>query len=413
MKRILTIIRLALADWRAEALLSACSVLSLSAAMLPLLVILGVQQGLVGSLTNRLLSDPRNLEVRPMGVGQYELSWIDDLRQNPATAFIVPQTRSISAQLELFPGSGDADAPKRALKVDIIPSGENDPLLMHWPEQSHGTPADRDSIVLSASAARKLGVETVPAKVEARVSRRIKNTYEQEFFTLTVQGILPLEAEQKDAAYCLFELLQDVETYRDGRAVAYFQWPGDPVPEEKTRFTSFRLYAHDLAGVEVLNEFLHSQDIETYTRAEEIASVRNLDRAFTFLSILLLAVVGGGFLASAVSSSLAQVNRKQRSLGVLRLLGFTSWHLALFPVVQALVTGLLGSLLALILLYGVQTVINLAFAAQVMAGEKVCNLSPGYALGAIVAASLLMLIGSLAASRKIMKIEPSQLIREV
>ena len=419
MKRFATIFRLAWADYFNEALLSACSILALAAAMLPLLVILGVQQGLVGALTERLLSDPRNLEVRPAGMGQFEAGWIERLKNEPGVAFIVPQTRSISAQLELFPYSDDENAPKRALKVDLIPSASGDPLLGHWSASTHGAPAARANLVLSANAARKLGLnlealaQGEEAKIKARVSRRLNNKYEQEFFSLQVQGILPLEAEQKDAAYAQFDLLQDVETYRDGRAVAYFNWPGQAGEDARQVFTSFRLYASNLDAVEKLSALLENQGIDTYTRAEEIASVRNLNQAFSFLSILLLSVVGGGFLASAISSSLAQVNRKQRSLGVLRLLGFKSKQLALFPLIQALLTGIAGSTLALALLYGVQIIINRAFASQVMAGEKICNLSPSYAGAALALACLLMLSGALVASHKITRIDPSQLIREI
>lgn len=410
MRRLFTIIRLALADYRTDALLSTCSILSLAAAMLPLLVILGVQQGLVGSMTERLLSDPRNLEIRPAGMGQYSLDWIENMRENPYVSFIIPQTRSISAQLELFPAGEEL---RRATKVDLLPSGPGDPLLTHWQNLTYGGPANRDSIVLSASAAHKLGITDSGEQIEARVSRRVDGTYQQEYFSLTVQGILPLEADQRDAAYGQLALLDDVETYRDGRAVEYFAWDGDPVPAPRQAYISFRLYARDLEGVTVLYDLLLEQEIETYTRAEEIASVKSLDRAFTFMSLLLLLVVGGGFLASAISSSLAQVGRKQRSLGVLRLLGFTSRHLALFPLVQAFATGILGALFSLCLLYAVQAVINQAFAAQVLPGEKVCNLSPEYAGAAIMLACAIMIIGSLAASRKITKIEPSALIREI
>lgn len=410
MRRLLTIIRLALADYRTDALLSACSILSLAAAMLPLLVIVGVQQGLVGSMTERLLSDPRNLEIHPIGMGQHSVEWIEELRENPDVSFIIPQTRSISAQLELFPAGEEM---RRATKVDLLPSGPGDPLLTHWQDLTKGGPASRDNIVLSASAARKIGVENAGEKIEARVSRRINGEYEQQYFTLTVQGILPLEADQRDAAYGQLALLEDVETYRDGRAVEYFDWEGDPLPAPRQIYTSFRLYARDLDSVAALNGLLLKQSIETYTRAEEIASVKSLDKAFTFMSLLLLLVVGGGFLASAISSSLAQVGRKQRSLGVLRLLGFASAHLAMFPLVQAFATGILGSGLSLCLLYGVQAVINQAFAAQVLPGEKVCNLSLEYAAAAILVACVIMVTGSLAASRKITKIEPSALIREV
>ena len=107
------------------------------------------------------------------------------------------------------------------------------------------------------------------------------------------------------------------------------------------------------------------------------------------------------------------MGRKQRSLGVLRLLGFTSRHLALFPVVQAFVTGALGAFLSLGLFYALQGIINRAFAAQVLPGDKVCNLSVEYAAAAVLAACVIMVAGSLAAGRKISGLEPSALIREI
>ncbi|MBQ4132625.1 MAG: ABC transporter permease, partial [Desulfovibrionaceae bacterium] len=356
MKRVLTIVQLALADCRNDALLTACGILALAAVTLPLLVIIGVQQGLVGALSDRLLADPRNLEIRPAGMGQYNLDWIERLRSDPDVAFVIPQTRSISAQLELFPNALK-ESSGRAVKVDLLPSGPDDPLLKHWEETSRGGPSQSGHIVLSSSAARKLGVNAPGEELRGRVSRRLQGAYEQEFFPLLVQGILPLEADQRDAAYVTLELLENVENYRDGRAVPALGWGGDSPTAPRRTYLSFRLYARSLDGVERLNALLLANGIETYTRAEEIAAVKSLDRAFSFLSILLLLVVGGGFLASAVSSALAQVGRKQRSLGVLRLLGFKSFHLALFPLVQAAVSGICGSLLALGLFYFVQGII--------------------------------------------------------
>ena len=418
MKRLLVIVRLALADYRNDALLSACGVLALAAAMLPLLVILGVQQGLVGALTDRLLADPRNLEIRPVGMGQYSIDWFTRIRANPDIAFIIPQTRSISAQLELFPSVSETDS-GRATKVDLLPSGPDDPLLNHWSirleeiPQAGSEQAGPVRIVLSASAARKLGVEAAGQEIRGRVSRRVQGVYEQEYFPLTVQGILPLEAEQRDTAYAGLELLENVENYRDGYAAPRLGWPGENLPAPRQVYISFRLYARDLDGVEKLNNLLLGEGIETYTRAEEIAAVKSLDQAFSFLSILLFLVVGGGFLASASSSSLALVGRKQRALGVLRLLGFHSSHLALFPLVQSVLTGLSGALLSLLLFYCVQGVINRAFASQVLPGEQVCCLGAGHALLAVLIAAAVMALGALAAGRKMAGVDPSALIREV
>ena len=62
---------LALRDYAHEGLLSACSVLGLAAVLTPLLVLYGVKFGVVQTLTDRLLEDPRTLEISPVTSGHY------------------------------------------------------------------------------------------------------------------------------------------------------------------------------------------------------------------------------------------------------------------------------------------------------------------------------------------------------
>ena len=97
MRSLLQAFTLSLRDYRHEALLSACSVLGLSAVLAPLLVLLGVQHGIISSMTEQLLNDPRTLEIIPVGSGKYDARWFEQLTELPGSAFILPQTRSIAA----------------------------------------------------------------------------------------------------------------------------------------------------------------------------------------------------------------------------------------------------------------------------------------------------------------------------
>ena len=67
------VLPLAWADWCAEARLSACAVLGLAAVLAPLLVLFGLKYGLVATLTERLLADPRTRELLPVGSHVYDL----------------------------------------------------------------------------------------------------------------------------------------------------------------------------------------------------------------------------------------------------------------------------------------------------------------------------------------------------
>ncbi len=404
MKRIWKVIRLALADYRHETLLSLCAVFALAAALTPLLVLFGLKAGIVGSLTARLLTDPRNLEVTPAGVGTYSISWLDDMRKRPDVAFIEPQTRSISARLDLFPEGGT-----RAVSVDLLATSAKDPLLKKWT----ATPQSAQEIVLTATAARQLKITAPGQSVTGKLSRQRAGRLEQVSLPLTVVGILPLEAEQREIAYVTLPLMESTEDYRDARAVPAYDWPGDEAAVPRTAYPSFRLYAADLDSVEALRDTLESQGVTVYTRAEEISTVRAMDRAFTILGLLLFAVVGGGFFASVMSSALAQINRKQRSLAVLRLLGFSAHHLVTFPLAQSLTTALLGAGAALGLFWIIQLAINLLFQGQVAVGESICTLSLWQCVQAVVLTCLFMLCGSLAAIRRILSIEPAEVIRDV
>ncbi|MDR0338917.1 MAG: ABC transporter permease, partial [Desulfovibrio sp.] len=68
-------LRLALSDYRHEALLSFCSICILAAVLAPLLVLLGVHHGIISSMTQRLVNDPRTLEITPVGSGKYGPDW--------------------------------------------------------------------------------------------------------------------------------------------------------------------------------------------------------------------------------------------------------------------------------------------------------------------------------------------------
>ncbi len=116
---------LAWADYAFERLLSACSVLALAAVLAPLLVLLGVSNGIVGSLTSQLLQDPRNLEVIPSGSGKYPPRWFEDFAKRPDVGFVIPQTRSIAATIYLAPASAGASGSEASL----VPSGLHDPVL--------------------------------------------------------------------------------------------------------------------------------------------------------------------------------------------------------------------------------------------------------------------------------------------
>jgi putative ABC transport system permease protein len=400
-----TVIRLSLKDYFHERLLSACAVLGLAAVLAPLLLLFGVKSGIINTMADRLIEDPRNREITPVGSGRYGEEWFSAAAKRKDVAFVIPQTRSIAANMVLYNGEGEKP---RSVVVDLIPTGENDPLLEKWGR----VPKNEASVVLSNTAARKLNVKE-GQEVVGRVGRSVAGIKEQVSIRLKVVAVLPIEAYPREAAFVRLRLLEATEDYRDGRGTEAFGWPGEARPSGPREYPSFRLYARSIYDVTALRDTFFEQGLEVYAKVEEIEVVQSLDRSFTLIFRLIAIVAVFGYFASMASNVLASVNRKSRHLGVTRLIGFSTGNIVWFPIVQSLATSLLGTVTAICFYLVVEVLINHLFSQYLSAGEYVCRLSLGHltvAFGFTVAMSMM---ASAYAAFRVAKIEPSEVIRDV
>ena len=415
-----TILRLACKDYWHEFLLSACAVLGLAAVLTPLMVLYGVKFGVVQTLTERLRNDPRNLEISPVVSGRYTPEYLAQLAAHPDVAFVLPRTRSIAATMDLSANDANGETSRLQLVASLEPTAAGDPLLLRFgaaaPLMPQNPAAEAIGVTLSASAAEKLHVkqgDTINGKVERRFQGKVQTAR----VALRVAAVLPLAAQQKDVAYVPLPLMEATEDYRDGRAVPELGtqngWTGEPRPQEARIYPGFRLYARNLEDVMPLRHAFAAQKLDVYTHAEEIEQVTALARALNMIFALICGATAIGFLASTASSVLASIKRKQRILGLLRLNGFTTGRLVLFPLVQSLLTALFGTALAAGV-YGVAAfVINSLFSASVSGLEQVCLLLPQHFLITFAAVAGLALLAALGPALRAARIEPSEVIREI
>lgn len=466
----------ALRDYRHEALLSACSVLGLAAALAPLLVLLGVHHGVISAMTEKLLNDPRTLEVTPVGSGKYGPAWFREVASLPEVAFVLPQTRSIAATVNL---NNPAQGGLSRFVSPLIATAEGDPFLARWnipaprwklanhsAEDHSGTatgtfangaggttgatPSTPELMaVFSESMARKLQSrqgDTITLGVD-----RVKDgKRESESMDITVLDVLPPEAYPTDLLLVPLELLVATEDYRDGKSVPFLGWGQSPAVNrthpagsessatvnathpaasenssaavlqgyarqalDEREYASFRLYAKSLDDVSPLWRWFQAKHIEVYVKSAEIENVRSLDRAFTLVFGLISGAALFGLMASTASSALAGVRRKSRSLGIMRLMGISRWGILFFPIVQTLATALFGTLLAYGLYLAVALSIDRLFASSLPGGEAICSLPPAYLAAVFGIVLLLSALASVSAAWQAAKIEPSEVIRDV
>ena len=402
--RIALIGGMALRDYGHERALSLCAVLALATVLAPLLILFGVRNGVIDTLRERLVQDPRNLELVPVGSGSYGQAFFEELRRRPDTGYLIPQTRAIAATIGLLPvGTGTGGLAPNPVNVSLIPSGEGDPLTARFAGDAK---LEAGEIILTATAAEKLGV-TAGDELTGRVTRARGIVREHADATLRVRAVLPLSALQKDAAFAPLPLAEDAETYRDGMGVPERGWPGAERTAARA-YPSFRLYAAELDGVAPLRDFLASRHIETYTRAEEIENVRMLDRSTSLVFGLICLAAGIGFLASTASNLVAAIRRKRRVLGILRLIGLSGADIVCFPLAQTLFTSVFGMALAFGLYAAIAGVINALFP---LGAEPVCRLSWAQIAETVGVVLALSLLAALPPSLSCSRLSPSEVIR--
>ncbi|MDR1607618.1 MAG: ABC transporter permease [Deltaproteobacteria bacterium] len=399
-------LKLAFKRYSHDRLFALCSIFSLVAFLAPLLTLMGIKDGIIGTLTDRLIQNPRNLELTPRGVGKFPDAFFRELKTHPATGFIIPETRTLSATLSLL----KPDYP--ALRVDLLATGPLDPLVMAATPPPDTLNLADNQIFLALPAAKRLDLKPGDT-ITGQVSRLQTGFEETKRLELTVIGLLPEEVANGYYLFCSLPLLKKLEDYRSGFEVKDLGWAGKVKPVAPILYPRFRLYAKNLDGVEELKAYLAKKGLDMLSRAEEIALVRRLDHAFTVVFLALLAVVGGGAFASVASGAVDQVVKIRRSLAVLSLLGLSRAQLMAFTVFQSIFTGFLAVITAEALFLGLSRILNFYFGDNFGLGERVCFLTPEKLALAGGATLIFMLIASSAAMISLLDLEPSEGMRDV
>jgi putative ABC transport system permease protein len=366
-----------------------------------MMILFGLKFGIIGSMLDNLIQDPRNREIHPVGSGRFDMAWIEQLRARPEIGFIIPHTRSIAATIQL-----NSETSSRILTVEMIPTDQGDPLLpqIHIPTEMH-------QVVLSDSAARKLNVKPGDS-ISGSLSRRFQDKSERVYLDLKVVDVAPLGSFSRDGAFVTLALAEAAEDYRDGRSVPALGWDGAESNEQRT-YPGFRLYTRSIYDVAPISKALEKLGIEVRTRAADIDIVRNMDRNLTAV-FWVIAVIGlVGFSFSLGASLWANVDRKRKELSVLRLVGFRTGDIVWFPIIQSLYTAALGWFTASLVYQGVAYTINQMFSAQLKQGENVCQLLPEHFLIALALTITSSFLAAALAGYRAARIEPSEGLREI
>jgi putative ABC transport system permease protein len=396
------VLSLASKDYFHEWQISVCFVLALAAVLGPMLVLFGLKFGIVGSMIDELVENPVKREIRPVGSGHYDRAWIEKLRLRDDVNFIVPRIRSIASVLSV-----SSEQAGRILQFEVIPSAKGDPLL----DADLKAPSGLDKIVLSASAAKKLQV-SAGSHIEGSLLRQHQGRKERVALDLEVVAVAPATAFSRDGVFVSVMLVEALEDFRDGHAVPALGWRGADTVQDRS-YTGFRLYAKSIYDVAALRDSFERSGIEVRTQAADIESVRRMDTTLSAIYWAIALIGLGGFSLSLGASLWANVDRKRKELSVLRLVGFRSGEIILFPVLQGLYTAVFGWALACGIYYVAAWSINFMLAPQLETAQKICRLLPEHYLIALAITSGASVLAAILAGMRAAGIEPSEGLREI
>ena len=394
---------LALQDLWHDRKVSLCIAASLVAVIAPLLLLFGLKHGVVSQLQDELLRDPRNLEVKMLSNGNYDTAWIERLRQRPETGFALGQTRSLNTQADLLIGM------QRFVEgAEIIATEPGDPQLNLAPLNPVG-----NQVILSASAAQRLQAKAGDS-VQLRALRRLEGVNERGEMTLTVLAVLDGARFGRAAGFVAPPLLLDLERFRDGYQVSAFGVAtGKPLGNLQPLYARARVYARDIDQVAPLEHWLNEQHIETSSRLADIDNVKAINHVLGLIFGVIAMAALIGCVASMVGAFLANIDRKRKSLAVLRLLGFKRRAVGGFVVLQALVLSLAGYVGGLGFYAVGSHLFDYLLGSSQATGTFVCHITVWHGVAALLLTFLVAALVAVIGALRAINIQPAESLREL
>ncbi|WP_353476170.1 hypothetical protein PVT71_24765 (plasmid) [Salipiger sp. H15] len=328
-----------------------CLMSAVAVAILPVLLLGGLGQGVVNTLIDRLRSDPRILEIRLHRDLQLDSTWFSATAEDPRVGFLLPRARYLASSVRMR----GADS-KAMLEPRLVPSGPGDPLLGTLP-----APSGLAETVLTERLALSAGI-TVGDMVTLTILRQVGERRESATADVRVIGVLPRDQLQSDDILVDRALETAVERWREGFAVPELLWEGarESRAEDAAHrsFASFRLYARDIRDVPGLRDDLMRQGLDVATRAEEIETALAVEAGlgWVFSVVTVLSVLG--FVLTLGLHLAAAVLEKAREFALLRLLGLRARAVALLPSLQGGVIAGTGATVACLGAWAVQPIVN-------------------------------------------------------
>jgi putative ABC transport system permease protein len=374
-----------------------CNVAVIAGVIVPLLVLYGVKNGVTATLVDGLRANPATLQIDTAGNGAFTRADLAEVHGWPETGFATLKTRStfdlVNVRAEAGGGLEDAV---------LTPTGAGDPAL---PE---GTRLAAGEVAVSAALADRLGVGAGDGVL---LVSQAPDRPRQLALPRRVAAMIPADRLGGRAVLADLETLVLFEAFYDGYALPDHGIAAGPMLSGRPEsFAGLRVFARDLHLLAPLQARLEARfGVATQSDVQGVASVLALSRNLTLALALTTAVAAFGLAATLVFGFWGEVVRKRHGLAGLALVGLSPGRIAMIPVVQAVVTAVLGLVVSFALLAVAARVAAAMFAAG---GGGIVAISA--AEGAVIALAVVVFVvlTSAAAARRAARVDPAIVLRE-
>ncbi|WP_372423393.1 ABC transporter permease [Salinarimonas chemoclinalis] len=375
---------------------------ALAAVLGPLLVLLGLKNGVVGALLQTLRNDSRSLEIVFRGQSTITPAQYARIDALPGVGFLMPDIGSITASARFA-----ADERSPLVSGQAWPTAAGDPLL---PE---GTPTPGlDEAILSAGLARRLGVEAGARILVLRERQSEAGAEDRLVIPVRVAGVAPTSAVAGERALLAWETIDALQAFIDGYAVPRYGVGGRDPAERPPGYVRIRLFASDLEAVGPLAAAMEAMDFAVTSRADEVSGVLKLDRDLATLFTLIASIGASGYLVSFWASLSASLAQRRRELSLVRLMGGSGGDLVAFALVQGIAIAIAGVVLAFSIFGLLALLINLRFAVEIAGAGPACFLTGLDILVAAAGSTLVVILVTAGLARFLVRIAPSEVLHE-
>jgi hypothetical protein len=336
--QLLTMIRYALADMRAEPLISALTALLYCAIIAPVLLLFVAKVGIISAMVDDLARDTRNREVRIRGEYALQADDLDAIAALATSGFMVPEPAFV---VRSWRWRTDGDVPGPLVSLDLRTTRSGDPAFLQqgpWPEGFR-------QAALSEAAAAALGA-TVGDTLTVTLRRTgERGGLEVQRVSVTVVAIAPATRWIGETVFVSPDLARAIEEYVWSVVDPGPGWP-DAVSRPDAPWKSLRIYAQTVRDAPALRDSLEALGYDTRIRTDQIDNLVRLEGGLNSLFSGVLLVSACGFAAATFLMQWVGAARKRRDYALLVLAGFYKWDVALFPIAQTLVACSVGALLS-------------------------------------------------------------------